>query len=114
MTANISIAYINENHIKKINEIVEECRSKQIKIRWLKYTGEFKEEKISSFSVFGLNCKENLNLRGYYDDLEAMFYLSRINRESLVFKYDNDNLPNILFSADSGFEFLENSEKIIL
>ena len=62
----------------------------------------------------GLNCEENTNLQPYYSDSEIILALSQINRESLVFKYDCKYAPNVLFTADSGFEFLAEGEKVKL
>jgi len=112
----VLITYINKSHVNKIKDIVEECKKKGIKIKWLKYTDELENEEINKkINIIGVNCKEKENIKAYYDDLETIFYLTRINRESLVFKYqEKDSLPNILFSADSGFEFLGENEKINL
>jgi metal-dependent hydrolase (beta-lactamase superfamily II) len=112
--SDILITYISSNHIRKINEIVEEC-GKKTNIRWLKYTGVSQNEKINkTINVLGLNSKENKNIIEYYDDLETILQLTIINRESLVFKYHYGKKPNILFSSDSGFEFLSGNQTIIL
>ena len=114
LDSDIIIAYINKNHIKKICEIVDVCK-KKTNIRWLKYTGEYKVEKLSpNMNVFGMNCKENKNIKEYSNDIETILQLSNINRESLVFKYNFGRGPNILFSSDSGFEFLNVNQKIDL
>lgn len=110
----ILIIFIKSNLIRKISEIVQECRMKA-NIRWLKYTGEYKNEKINkNINIYGLNCKENKNIKEYYNDLETILQLTTINRESLVFKYQYGKKPNILFSSDSGFEFVIENKTINL
>jgi len=107
--------YIKKSHINLIDKIITECTGRNIPIRWLKNTDEYEEIKINhAINMYGLNCKENKDIKAYIDDIEIMYSLSRINRDSLVFKYDNDELPNVLFSADSGFEFVSKGGSIPL
>ena len=91
---------------------------KQIKIRWLEYTGKLENKKVNrGINMLGLNCIENKNIKAYINNLETIYYLSKINKESLVFKYDHQEkkeLPNILFLADSGCAFLPKSVQINL
>lgn len=103
--------FLKENQLTIIESIVDECHINNIPIKWLKYTG-FYEEKRLSLNLIGLNCIFNNNITAYSDDLEVMYFLSRINHESLVLKFNKNNFPNVLFTADSGFEFM-NSNQII-
>jgi len=114
--SNILITYIEKRHIIKIDKIVNECENKKIKIRWMKYTHKLENKKVNNnINLLCVNGKENKNIKEYIDDIETIYYLSKINSESLVYKYhSNDKTPNVLFSADSGFEFLGKKEKIKL
>jgi hypothetical protein len=108
----ITRAYIGEKHLTKIMEIIGLCRKNKIFIRWIKYSSGLSDVEIAHH-FYGINCKEVKHITPFRDDLEALYFLSAINHESLVFKFSVDNLPNILFTADSGFEFI-NEDKIEL
>ena len=105
--------YLKGKQLTNIENIVNECNKAKVIIKWLKYTGIFNSFQISNEMV-GLNCIENTNITAYSDDLEALYFLSRINQESLVLKFCMNDLPEILFTADSGFEFLNPNQRIKL
>jgi len=108
-----NLTNLRKVNISKIEEIVNVCHARRKNVKWLHYTGFLQGFRISS-TMIGLNCKVNRNLSPYKDDLEALYFLSRINHESLVLKYHTNGLPEILFTADSGFEFLNSNQSISL
>ncbi len=98
---------INITHIQIIDDIVKAAENKNIHIRWLTYKNEIMHNQIdNSLDLFGLNCEQVNQISEYSDDDEALFYLTQINKESFVFLFENKDMPNVLFSADSGFQFL--------
>jgi ribonuclease BN (tRNA processing enzyme) len=108
-----NVLYIKKKHIKTIDEIVSKCKEKNIKVRWLKYNKEYNPIQVDkSIELFALNSQENLNIKAFIDDNDIILQLTPINRESLVFKFETDGKPNVLFSADSGFEFLSKKKLI--
>ncbi|MGK8427664.1 hypothetical protein OF864_22640 [Bacillus cereus] len=93
-------------------------------IRWFSYTGQY-EEKEYGPNLYALNCKEvSRDTRLYKSKDELVFdYLTRINTESLSFRYNKAGgaglLPNVLFTADSSFAFFrdepnEEEKEIVL
>lgn len=87
------------------------------KIVWLKNTNSLVSNKISTnIDVLALNSEESRR-RPYislHNLLKYIYALSKSNKFSLVFKFDLENYPNILFSADSDFNFLTLGENIQL
>lgn len=79
---------------------------KSKKVKWLKYEKKDLKNEVLGFNIYGLNCvvvNENdiLCVKG-----DLLSFLTLKNKKSLVFKYiEDDNTPNILFSADSDFSF---------
>lgn len=111
----VEIVVLNAHHLNIINDIITECNRRHLVPLWLKYTNHYQPTLITNRqSIRALNCIENRNIRAYKDDMDAIINLTKINAESLVFQFWNETLPNILFSADSGFEFLKEGEKIEL
>jgi hypothetical protein len=106
---------LTQTQLKKISDIVNECKKRSIKIRWLKYIdNHIENEIVSPCNIYGLNCIETNNTAPFKTVEELLFYLTTINAESLVFKFCHDNYPNVLFCADSNFKFLEPGGNIIL
>lgn len=104
---------LKKRHIDLIKKIVDQCDVKKIKITWLKYTGVYRNESISK-NLIGLNCVVTNNITSYKDDLEVLYFLSRINHESIVTKFSISTFPDILFTGDTGFEFIEKEDEIKL
>ncbi|PEV97697.1 hypothetical protein CN428_24440 [Bacillus cereus] len=81
------------------------------KIRWLEYNDNIINKRIdNNYEMFGINCSEVTRYITYYTEKELIFHFTRINQESLVFRYNNatNNLPNVLFTSDSYFDFCHN------
>ncbi|MDT8719660.1 MBL fold metallo-hydrolase [Clostridium sp. 19966] len=87
------------------------------KIVWLKNTNSLVSNKISTnIDVLALNSEVSRR-RPYislHKLLKYIYALSKSNKFSLVFKFDLESYPNILFSADSDFNFLTLGENIQL
>ncbi len=76
-------------------------------IRYFKYEGNYVSNHISS-NLYTQNCTEINTFINI--DLNQLFLMinSIRNAESLVFKYQENDKPNILFSGDSSFNFNKN------
>lgn len=73
-------------------------------IRWFKY---FKQEVRykCNYDLIAMNARET-GITIYGDiNLQKAIYLTTINKESLVFLFDSEDLPNVLFCADSDLSF---------
>lgn len=91
-----------KRHLEKLSSIVEICNCKNIPVRWLTYHNQICNSRILN-NIIGLNCTENRNIQAYEDDLEVLYYLSRINQECIVIKYCSQS--EVLLTGDSGFSF---------
>jgi hypothetical protein len=73
-------------------------------IRWFKYLNNGVDYRCG-YNLIAMNAKETgITLYKPIDLLMAL-YLTTINKESLVFLFNKDELPNILFCADSDLSF---------
>jgi hypothetical protein len=106
------LSTVNAKHIITILKILElaiYAKYSGARIRWLKYEERLIESQVSEhYELYALNsCEKSLQVykRGifYY----ALYVLSQINRESLVFQFEKKGLPNVLFTADSDLDFCE-------
>lgn len=102
--------------ISKISELITECYRNGSNIRWFKYSEKEKKNKINSlYSIFALNSYE-ATIRPYTTAkslLDAIYYLTKSNKESLVYLFDESDFPNVLFTADSDLAFIKkNSYKL--
>ncbi|MDA1869465.1 MBL fold metallo-hydrolase [Bacillus cereus] len=83
----------------------------KIRIQWLSFSNSIVNERIlDDIEIYGINCtKIERKIEPYGPEADIYYYLSQINRESLVFRYNEagfeKKLPNVLFTADSSFEF---------
>ncbi|PHC16601.1 hypothetical protein COE97_08715 [Bacillus toyonensis] len=106
--------------INIINELVDYCYLLKVilhvDIVWFSYTGEYVEEEVEEevrHNIYPINCKEvQRTIKGYDSKVELINeFLTRRNVESLTFRYNavggQKLLPNVLFTADSNFEFYE-------
>ncbi|MDR2597686.1 MAG: hypothetical protein LBC76_10260 [Treponema sp.] len=94
-------------NIQKIISLVIHATYSGSHIRWLKYKGTLTKKRISRYyDLFALNSYEK-NLQVYVKDIfyHALYVLSKINKESLVFQFEKTGLPNVLFTADSDLGF---------
>ncbi|MGF9937173.1 MBL fold metallo-hydrolase [Bacillus anthracis] len=116
--------------ISTICRLVHYCRMLEqytdVTIKWFSYTNKY-EEKHIDHNLYAINCKPIVRkIKGYKSEAEMLYNaLTRINRESLVFRYNKaggeELLPNVLFTADSSFAFFsdepneeEKEEEIVL
>ncbi|MBC2457021.1 MBL fold metallo-hydrolase [Clostridium beijerinckii] len=86
------------------------------KIIWLKNTFSLVNNEISKdFDIVALNSEKS-RIRPYSlpSILRRIYYLSESNKESLVFKFEYNDYPNILFCADSNLQFSPAKESIKL
>lgn len=99
--------------IKTICRLVRTCHrlveDYGVKIRWFTYVNEMKNEHINH-NIYAINCEElDRKIEPYGSEEEVIYQFTQINRESLVFRYNEAEegsvLPNILYTADSNFEF---------
>ncbi|MBK4742078.1 MBL fold metallo-hydrolase [Bacillus cereus] len=99
--------------IKTICRLVRICHvlveEYGVKIRWFTYVNEIKNEHIKH-NIYAINCEElDRRIEPYGSEEEVIYQFTQINRESLVFRYneaeEGNGLPNVLFTADSNFEF---------
>ncbi|WP_439875419.1 MBL fold metallo-hydrolase [Bacillus mycoides] len=75
-------------------------------IRWFKYIHWHTETMINNFPLIGLNCEKVKVIRPYKSKEELVLdYLTLINRMGLVFKYEKQGFPDVLFTSDSNFVF---------
>lgn len=105
--------------INTICELVRNCHrlveEYGVKIRWFTYVNEIKNEHIKH-NIYAINCEElDRRIELYGSEEEMIYQFTQINRESLVFRYNEakggSGLPNVLFTADSNFEFCK-GEKV--
>lgn len=87
-------------------------------IRWMKYEDCYVAKKPSKdFPILAMNSSVNVSRVVYFPTL--MFLLgfkkdtNSKNHESLVFMYENEGIPNIVFSGDSDYYWLWSNEKSI-
>ena len=89
--------------LKRLIKVIDIVISvSNVKVKWLKYSSKQLDTSLG-YNMIGVNSEETT-----YQQLspkDILFALSKINQESLVFKYEGGSIPNILFSADSDFSF---------
>ncbi len=90
-----------------ICNLVKPLRRSGAHIKWLKY------KKQSTFSKlkYGMSLLNGVcTAIGEYkpEKFFELLYLTKINKESLVFMFSKKGLPNILFTSDSDFSFTKN------
>jgi len=86
---------------------VDKIKDNNVKVRWFKYQ-KAHNPITKGYNMYVQNAIEtNVSLLNINQFIEALL-LTRINKESLVFKYDDGKNPNVLFSADSDFSFTKN------
>ncbi|HBD94645.1 MAG TPA: hypothetical protein DDY71_16475 [Spirochaetia bacterium] len=102
------LPYISINILKKIARIILASIKSGAHIRWIKYQDKLTNHKISKLTeLIALNGNEVQPCSLKPDIfILSLLCLSKINQESLVFKYHSYDKPNVLFSGDSNFSFL--------
>jgi hypothetical protein len=91
--------YITLNILKKIITLIIESVKSGAHIRWLKYVDKYQNNRITSnYDLYALNSHETTILQYNKTQLlNALYCLTIINKESLVFLYNqSDSTPNIL------------------
>jgi hypothetical protein len=73
-------------------------------VRWFRYSSSLTNQKCG-FGMSALNSTEVALTRFSPDVFLRALYLTTINVESLVFRFETDQHPDILFCADSDFSF---------
>lgn len=73
-------------------------------IRWFRYSPSLTNQKCG-FGMSALNSKQVAVTRFSPSAFLQALYLTTINVESLVFRFETDQHPDILFCADSDFSF---------
>lgn len=104
--------YLNNNYNTKIIKslisaikLISQSNNSGAYIRWFKYQSSYSKDLIN-FNLSALNCKQSgLNKFNEVQFFYALQLLSTINQESLVFMYEDETYPNILFTADSDLSF---------
>lgn len=85
--------------------IVNSSLSSGSNVRWFRYMGRLLDYQCG-FNILAKNAKET-GITVY--STPRLFFqalsLTKINQESLVFLYSSENLPNVLFTADSDLSF---------
>jgi hypothetical protein len=101
----INIKYITK--IQKILNLVIYAKYSGAHIRWLKYKGTSTKNKLlKHYDLYALNSYEKpLQVHKREEFYLALYVLSQINKESLVFQFEKTGLPNVLFTADSDLGF---------
>ncbi|HDR4365329.1 TPA: helix-turn-helix domain-containing protein [Bacillus cereus] len=101
-----------DKSIDLICELVKSCyilmECFNVEIRWFSYVDEVRETLIKN-NIYAINCElYDKQIVPYGSKGEVIYnMITNINRESLVFRYNEatGSLPNVLFTADSSFEF---------
>lgn len=91
------------------------------KVRFFEYEDNVVNYKVKKLEVdiIGVNCKEIGRKVRLYNKKDLIYHLTRINIESLVFRYNKINdsggepLPNVLFNADSDYSFTKSGSGAI-
>jgi len=111
----IKLTYINRKHIDLISQICRIVEQKKIKVKWFEYSDV--EVNPSYDTEYTLKCLNGIcidkpkritnggssNRFNSGMDLE----LTQINKESLVYLFNSEEFPDVLFTADSDFSFLK-------
>ncbi|MCH7322912.1 hypothetical protein LZ480_13605 [Solibacillus sp. MA9] len=107
--------FINENkvqliidaitHANRIRKIAIAAYNKGVKIRWFEYSILERTGGIKGI-LEPVNSKEILTIPSYKPTALDYLTLTAANKESLVFiSPSDDNMPSVLFSADSDYSF---------
>lgn len=97
--------------VQLIHEIVTLSYQLQLSgkttIRWFAFTNSVVNIPFGN-NVFGINCDEiKRTIVPYKHSGGLIMHLTKINEESLVFRYNEVGQPNVLFTADSSFAFIQ-------
>ncbi|WP_421383369.1 MBL fold metallo-hydrolase [Bacillus salacetis] len=81
--------------------------ARKTKIRWFSFTNNVVNKSVGN-NTFGINCKElKRKIVPYNNSRGLILHLTKINQESLVFRYNDIGKPNVLFTADTAFTFIQ-------
>lgn len=101
-------------NVGKIRDLVSRSISSGSQIRWLAFVDyETNEKYCKDINLYGKNSLETkITPYSKIDMFLEALYLTEINAQSLVFLFDQEDLPNVLFSADSDLSFLKDPIKL--
>lgn len=93
-------------NLRKINNLIIESSLSGSFIRWFKYTDN-EENNLIRDNLFANNSIQT-SISIYDPELfYKILYLTTINKQSLVFSYEKEGRPNVLFTADSDLSFVK-------
>ena len=93
--------------------VVKKSLSSGASVRWFKYQNA-ETKNPCGYDMFAKNSIETGVTIYDPNQLAQALYLTTINKESLVFLFDNKDVPNVLFTADSDLSFVSDDHKINL
>jgi hypothetical protein len=102
-------SYLIQSTICKIIKLAIEAVKSGICIRWLKYVDKYQNNRISNlYNLYALNSFETY-IEPYNIELlkNALYFLTKINKESLVFVFCPNEKPSVLFTSDSNLSFID-------
>lgn len=103
INVDISVRLIHE--IVTLSYQLESTR--KTKIRWFDFKNNVVDNPFGN-NVFGINCEEiKRSIVPYKHSGSLILHLTKINEESLVFRYNELGKPNVLFTADTSFTFIQ-------
>lgn len=105
------IEYKMIHNMYNISSLINSSLDTGAYIRWFKFC----DRKVHNSYGFDMYCENSIQTDITEYDTTLFFNmlysttLSKINQKSLVFMYDNNLYPNVLFCADSNFDFCDNA-----
>jgi len=105
--------HLNEHYFKMINNwhnisaLVNQSISSGAYIRWFSYRNNITNQTYR-YDIYPKNSVQTKITKYPPVLFFQILYLTTINKESLVFLFNKEMFPNILFSADSDFSFCNN------
>ncbi len=97
---------------KSYTELLYLLKTKGCNVLWYKY-GETRKL-TPKYGIIPINSAPVKITKLSFDKMFKLMYLSKINRESLVFKFSEENSPDVLFTADSDLKFVSSNNSISL
>ena len=101
--------YKMSTNLFQIMKLINSSLNSGSYIRWLKFENNV-TNKTYGYDMYAQNSiQTKITEFKPIEFFKALYYVTKINKESLVFKFDNNECPNVLFTADSDFNFCNNS-----
>jgi hypothetical protein len=92
-------------NLSKIQQLIVSSIRSGSYIKWFKYASQWTQQACGY--GFVVQNAHRTSVTVYRPQLFfALLYLTTINRQSLVFRYDHNQTPSILFTADSDLAFV--------